>query len=53
MWSVSLISDNPEFYEKTLMRSMERSKQRIANHQTIEGTEVASMVIFFKIKFLT
>ena len=44
VWSVKLISENLQLYEKTLMRSMERSKQRIMNNQIIEGTEVASMV---------
>jgi len=53
VWSVKLISENLQLYEKTLMRSMERSKQRIMNNQIIEGTEVASMVKKFCLEKFT
>mmetsp|Transcript_23355 Transcript_23355/g.20279 ORF Transcript_23355/g.20279 Transcript_23355/m.20279 type:complete len:296 (-) Transcript_23355:943-1830(-) len=44
VWGASIITGDKELYEKTLMDSMERIKNKIARNQLIEGNEVAAML---------
>jgi len=46
IWGASIIFGDKELYEKTLVRSLERTKVKIARGQSVRGNEVVAMVFY-------